>query len=111
MPKARGLARPAGGRRVDGHRGDRQPAPGTGPAPCAVVVVSHSRQWRAFAAELATRPDMIAGIRATHKATADGALCTACTTPGRGTPQARWPCAIVIVAVEADRLRALPPRT
>ena len=71
--------------------------------------MSYGRQWRAFAAELATRPDVIAGIRATHKATTDGALCTACTTPGRGTPQARWPCAILIVAVEAARLRALRP--
>jgi hypothetical protein len=62
--------------------------------------------WRAFAAVLATMPDVIERLAAEHTPTPDGRWCTACTTPGRGTPQARWPCALAALAAEAARLRS-----
>jgi anthranilate phosphoribosyltransferase len=60
-------------------------------------------RWLAFAAVLATMPDLVERLMAAHTPTPDGRLCTACTTPGQGTPQAPWPCAIALVAAEAAR--------
>jgi hypothetical protein len=59
--------------------------------------------WRAFAAELATMPDVIERLLTAHTSTPDGRWCVACTTPGRGTPHAPWPCPIAVMAADAAR--------
>lgn len=58
--------------------------------------------WISFVAELATMPDVTTRLLAAH--TDDGkGRCRACTTPGRGTPAVRWPCAPAALAIMAHR--------
>jgi hypothetical protein len=59
--------------------------------------------WRAFATVLVTMPELVERLMAAHTPTPDGRWCTACTTPGQGTPHAPWPCAIALLAAEAAR--------
>jgi hypothetical protein len=61
--------------------------------------------WHDFAAVLATMPDVIDKLSAEHVPTAEG-RCRACTTPGRGTPNARWPCSMAAMAREAIQIRS-----
>jgi hypothetical protein len=65
--------------------------------------------WTRFAAELSTQAGVIEVLMAAHGPTATG-LCRACTTPGRGTPQKRWPCALWMLAAAARGMRAEPQR-
>jgi hypothetical protein len=74
--------------------------------PVLAMTESGAGDWRAFAAVLATMPEVIERLAAEHTPTPDGRWCTACTTPGRGTPQAHWPCALAALAAEAARLRS-----
>lgn len=62
---------------------------------------SSASEWHAFAAVLATMPDLIERLTAAHTPTPDGRRCTACTTPGQGTPHEEWPCIIASLAAEA----------
>jgi len=80
-------------------RGNRGVAP-----ECGGPVMGLSREWRAFAAVLATMPDLVDRLLAAHTPTTDGRWCTACTSPGQGTPHAHWPCAIALLAAEAARV-------
>jgi hypothetical protein len=49
--------------------------------------------WHDFARELAGMPQMLERLKLEHAPDGQG-LCVACTTPGRGTPQKRWPCSV-----------------
>ncbi len=60
-----------------------------------------AKEWRSFAAELGTMPDVIERLTEVHRPTVDGRHCRACTTPGRGTPMIKWPCPIAVLAREA----------
>lgn len=56
-----------------------------------------------FAALLAAHPVAVAALLRDH--VPDGQLrCRACTTPGTGTPQARWPCTLAGLARAAANL-------
>jgi hypothetical protein len=61
--------------------------------------------WVEFVAELATRWDVIERLQADHRPNSAG-LCLACTTPGRGTPSAPWPCSMWSLA-DAARIARL----
>jgi hypothetical protein len=60
--------------------------------------------WTRFVAELSTQPTVIEALLSAHVPTAER-LCRACTTPGQGTAQKRWPCALWMVADAASRTR------
>jgi hypothetical protein len=66
--------------------------------------MSGAETWRAFVLELATQPALIEAVTGAHVPTADG-LCRACTTPGYGTPQKRWPCPLWRLADDARTAR------
>jgi hypothetical protein len=51
------------------------------------------------------RTDVIETLLSTHVPNVDG-LCRACTTPGRGTPQKKWPCSMWSLADAARQARA-----
>ena len=55
-------------------------------------------------AELATQRDVIERLMTDHRPNAAG-LCVTCTTPGRGTPQAPWPCSLWSLADAARQVR------
>ncbi|OZM77814.1 hypothetical protein [Pseudonocardia sp. MH-G8] len=61
--------------------------------------------WAEFVLELATRRDVIERLMADHRPNAAG-LCVKCTTPGRGTPRAAWPCSLWTLADSARHARA-----
>jgi hypothetical protein len=66
-------------------------------------VAAPELDWIQFAIALAGMPDVVSRIQDAHRD--DGAgRCQACTTPGRGTPNAAWPCALAAVAVLAAEL-------
>lgn len=50
-----------------------------------------------FAVTLAGMPDVIGRLLAAHRNDGSG-RCLGCTTPGRGTPNAVWPCGLAVVA-------------
>ena len=60
-------------------------------------MTSPERDWARFAATLAGMPDVVGRLLAAHRDDGTG-RCRACTTPGRGTPQVRWPCGVAAVA-------------
>lgn len=71
--------------------------------------------YRRFVAALAAMPDVWRRLLAAHVDAGNG-RCRACTTPGRGTPQAAWPCSLHKLATQAAAthgrpLRAVPPKT
>jgi hypothetical protein len=72
-----------------------------------VVEPSHdaARAWNQFARELATMEDVVTQLLIEHVPDAAGTRCTRCTTPGRGTPDLRWPCALYTLARSAQRIR------
>ena len=53
--------------------------------------------WEGIVAILREMPDLAARLRATHIPDGNG-RCRGCTTPGRGTPNGRYPCAIAVIA-------------
>jgi hypothetical protein len=63
--------------------------------------ISTADEWIRFAAVLATMPDLTERLAAAHTPTPDGRWCTACTSPGQGTPHREWPCVIAALAAEA----------
>jgi hypothetical protein len=71
-----------------------------------VVESSHdaAREWDQFTRELATMEDVVARLLIEHVRD-DTGRCTGCTTPGRGTPSLRWPCALYTLARNAQRIR------
>jgi hypothetical protein len=54
-------------------------------------------------------PDVIERLAALHVPTTPEGRCQACTTPGRGTPAASWPCSLATLAAEARRYPEAPP--
>jgi hypothetical protein len=70
------------------------------------VPMSAVGQWHAFAAVLATMPDVIERLSEIHRPTADGRWCRGCTTPGRGTLNTPWPCSIAALLADASHHRA-----
>jgi hypothetical protein len=54
---------------------------------------------------LSGRKDVIERLTADHVPDAEG-LCRACTTPGRGTPQKKWPCSLWTLANDARTVRS-----
>ncbi|MCY7342091.1 MAG: hypothetical protein LH603_09665 [Pseudonocardia sp.] len=73
---------------------------------------SSEDEWARFVRELGEAPQMVERLLAVHVADASG-LCTACTTPGRGTGSLLWPCSLhqLAGAARAHRLtrRDVPP--
>lgn len=61
--------------------------------------------WRGFAATLSGMPDVVGRLLGIHRDDGTG-HCLGCTTPGRGTPSAVWPCGIAVVAKLAAGLAA-----
>src|SRR4051812_27733425 len=61
-----------------------------------VVEPSHDATsgWSQFARELATMDDVVTRLLVEHVPDDTGRRCTGCTTPGSGTPNLRWPCAL-----------------
>jgi hypothetical protein len=73
-----------------------------------VVEPSHDAapEWDHFARELATMEDAVTRLLMWHVPDPDTGRCTGCTTPGRGTPHLRWPCALWTLARSAQRIRS-----
>jgi hypothetical protein len=67
-------------------------------------VNDEARAWARLIAQLALMPDVVERLRAAHADDGNG-RCRACTTPGRGTPQVRWPCGPASMGLAAHRLR------
>jgi hypothetical protein len=65
--------------------------------------MSTAGELHRFAAVLATMPDLTERLTAAHTPTPDGRWCTACTSPGQGTPHREWPCIIAALAEAAAR--------
>lgn len=63
--------------------------------------------WTGFVAELSRQPTVIEALMSAHVPTAEG-LCRGCTTPGQGTAQKPWPCALWMVADAATRMPGKP---
>lgn len=61
--------------------------------------------WTSFVEELSNRRDVIEGLMGAHRPD-DFGRCIECTTPGRGTPQAEWPCSLWTLADAARQIRA-----
>jgi hypothetical protein len=62
-------------------------------------------EWHRFARELATMEDVVTRLLSWHVPDPTGRCC-GCTTPGRGTPDRRWPCALWTLARHAQRIRS-----
>jgi hypothetical protein len=62
------------------------------------------QEWKRFARELATMDDVVTRLLDAHVPD-DARRCTCCTTPGRGTPQLPWPCALWTLARTAQAIR------
>jgi hypothetical protein len=62
--------------------------------------------WNQFARELATMEDLVTRLLVEHVPDDAGRRCTGCTTPGSGTPNLRWPCAMWTLARTAQRIRS-----
>jgi hypothetical protein len=58
------------------------------------------RQWHQFAVEMASSPEMVDRLLATHLPD-DAGMCTSCTTPGSGTSHVPFPCGLRRLAEEA----------
>ncbi|MGH3613441.1 MAG: hypothetical protein ACRDRK_12790 [Pseudonocardia sp.] len=58
----------------------------------------------AFVAEQVGGPERLLAIHVAD----ERARCRGCTTPGTGTPQARWPCVVHFYASQAANVRAEP---
>jgi hypothetical protein len=68
-------------------------------------VTTPDQDWARFASVLAGMPDVVVRLLQDHRD--DGAgRCRACTSPGRGIPNAHWPCGIAAVAGLAAGLAA-----
>jgi hypothetical protein len=66
--------------------------------------------WRGMTELLAVAmPDVVARLLDAHASDGRG-YCRTCTTPGRGTPYTRWPCALWTLASRAAARRAKPLR-
>ncbi len=61
-----------------------------------------SEEWTRLVATVATMPTLIAGLARAHVTDGHG-RCRACTVPGLGTPGARWPCVLALLALDAAR--------
>jgi hypothetical protein len=59
--------------------------------------LAEANAWSRFAAELAGMPDVIVRLLQEHVDDGSG-HCRTCTTPGRGTPNAAWPCGLFAIA-------------
>jgi hypothetical protein len=59
--------------------------------------------WGRLVMQLAVMPRLVERLIAEHRDDGRG-RCIRCTVGGRGTPGARWPCGLAVLAVEADRL-------
>lgn len=64
-----------------------------------LVLVSRSvsEEWVRFVAALAEAPQMCHRLMYEHRPNTFD-RCVACTTPGRGTPSAKWPCSLFLIA-------------
>lgn len=62
--------------------------------------VTSADSWTSLAGVLAEMPDVCRRLLAEHGCSASG-HCTACTTPGRGTPNTRYPCSLATIATVA----------
>lgn len=68
-------------------------------------VRDHVDHWNRVATVLAGMPDVIDRLTLSHRDDGSG-WCTVCTTPGRGTPHAQWPCPLAQLASTARKIRA-----
>lgn len=66
----------------------------------AYSAVVNDDRWHSVVLQLSRMDELTGRLLAAHQPDGDG-RCRGCTTPGRGTPQARWPCGLYRLANEA----------